>query len=281
MTLRCHVPPSHIDCVRSLTLVPVEERVPLIRVFGEVRTIPAWCIISKHGRYKGDLGYIISFNAQSGVFDVLAASRELEPLPRYDDDEMIGQDIRARRLFSPESYGGVQHTSVQGLPTYKFKQHRYVVGLLLLQLPEKQVRPCPTPSPHQISLHLESKIAPSFMNDTLRRYNQKFWKPLDRVVVNDAAYFGLRARLVSIDHENDSAIVETQEINQYFAPLSTLERLYQAGDLVRIVVDPCSDRDSVHHQNIGKSGIVTEVDILTQEVTFLDDDSAPVSRFVK
>ncbi|KAH0828588.1 hypothetical protein J3R83DRAFT_2890, partial [Lanmaoa asiatica] len=102
-------------------------------------------------------------------------------------------------------------TSMQGILTYKFKRHCYVAGLLLLQLLEKQVHPCLTPSPHQILLHLESKITPSFMNDTFRWYNQKFWKPLDHVVVNDAAYIGLRARLVSIDHENNSTIMVTQE----------------------------------------------------------------------
>ncbi|KAH0828589.1 hypothetical protein J3R83DRAFT_2891 [Lanmaoa asiatica] len=96
MTLCCHIPPFHTDCVQSLTLMPMEKCVPLICVFGEVCTIPAWCIISKYGQYKGDLGYITSFNAQSRVFDILAALWELKPLPQYDDDEMIGQDICAR-----------------------------------------------------------------------------------------------------------------------------------------------------------------------------------------
>ena len=107
------------------------------------------------------------------------------------------------------------------------KKHFYVAGLLLFQLTETQVQPFLSPSPHQIALHVESKINPSFMNDTHRRYNHKFWKPLDCVVVNDLNYFHLSSTLLSINLENNSAVVKTMlERDQLLLPLSSLERVY-------------------------------------------------------
>ena len=47
-------------------------------------------------------------------------------------------------------------------------------------------------------------------------------------------------------------------------------------DHVCIIADPCSDLHNVHHHNIGKFGLVTELDSLTGEVTFLDTDHSPV-----
>ncbi|KAG6381505.1 hypothetical protein JVT61DRAFT_88 [Boletus reticuloceps] len=272
-----HLPPSHIGCVRSYTLVPPEDRIPIFRSFGDVRAIPAWCLITRRGRYKGDLGYIISFNSQSGLFDILVASRELKPLPRHDNDDMVGEDAHARRLFFPQKYGGTQRAPVRGYNTYNFQRHRYVAGLMVMQLSDTQVRPYPNPSPHQIALHLESGINPSFMIDTRRRYNQVFWKPRDRVVINDANYFHVRAQLVSVDIENYSAVVETLiERERLFAPLSSLERVYEVGDPVRMIADPSSDLQNVHHSKIGKSGLIMEIDCETQEVTFIDDEHSPI-----
>jgi hypothetical protein len=78
-TLLSHVPSSHMDCVRSFTLVPAEECIPIKHIFGKVHAIPAWCVVTKRGRYNGDLGYMISFNAQSSLCDILVASRDLHP----------------------------------------------------------------------------------------------------------------------------------------------------------------------------------------------------------
>lgn len=278
-TLFSRAPPSHIDCIRSYTRVPAED-IALHALFSGPRTIPAWCIITKRGLYKGDLGYVVAFDHKSGVLDILVASRYLSPLPRLPDDEMIGEDPHARRLFSQENYKGIGSTRMHGHPTFVFQNRRYIAGLLLLQLPATQVRELPTPSPHQISLHVHSGIAPAFMDDTRRRYHQTFWKPLDRVVVNDASYFQLHSQLVSVDLENKSAVVESiVERENLAVSLAALYRVYQPGDLVRVIADPCSDRRNVHHENIGKFGLVTEVDYGTEEVTFLDQDHSLVSAF--
>ena len=193
---------------------------------------------------------------------------------------MIGQDCHACRLFSQENYKGVGSTSMYRHLTFIFQRHRYIAGLLLLQVPETQVHVLPTPSPHQISLHLQSGIDPAFMDDTRRRYNQMFWKPLDCVVVNDASRFQVPSKLVSIDLENNSALVESiLEGESLVVSLAALDRVYQVGDLVRVITDPCSDCRNIHHEYIGKFGLVAEVDYCTGEVTFLDQDHSPVSAF--
>ncbi|KAF8432109.1 hypothetical protein L210DRAFT_3650601 [Boletus edulis BED1] len=87
-----HLPLSHIGCVRSYTLVPPKDRIPIFRSFGDVHAILAWCLIMRHGRHKGDLGYIMSFNSQSGLFDILIVSQELKILPRHDNNDIISKD---------------------------------------------------------------------------------------------------------------------------------------------------------------------------------------------
>jgi ribosomal protein L21E len=116
-----------------------------------------------------------------------------------------------------------------------------------------------------------------FVNDTHKHYNQRFWKSSDHVVVNDASHFDLHAILVSVNLQNSSTIVEPLlERGELIVPLTALERIYRVGDSVRIIADPCSDLQNVHHHNIGKFGLVAEVDSLTGEVTFLDTDHSLV-----
>ena len=194
--------------MRNFTLIPAEDCIPLDWIFGKIHAIPTWCIVMNHGWYNGNLGYMISFNTQSGLCDVLVASRELCSHPRCDEDDLISMDSHAHRLFFPESYMGTRSASLQGHPTFKFQGHRYVAGLLLIQLPEKQVCPFPTPSPHQMELHVKAQINPRFLNNTWIHYNQKFWKASDNVVVNEASHFDLHMILVSVDLQNCSTIVE-------------------------------------------------------------------------
>ncbi|KAG6370191.1 hypothetical protein JVT61DRAFT_12339 [Boletus reticuloceps] len=227
-TLLGSAPLSHFDCIRSFTRVPAEETL-LHTIFGGSRTIPAWCTVTKRGRYKGDLGYVITSNQESGLLDVLVAPRDLKPLPRHLNDKMIGEDLHARRLFSQESYKCVESAPTRGRPTFIFQRRQYVSGLLLLQLPETQVRVLLTPSPHQIALHARSGINSPFVDDARSRYHQMFWKPSDRVVLNDISHFQLRAKLVSIDLENNSAVVESiVEMEQLVVPISALARRFGA-----------------------------------------------------
>ena len=209
-TLLSHVPPSHTDCMWNFTLIPAEDCIPLDQIFGKFHAIPTWCIVMNHGWYNGNLGYMISFNTQSGLCDVLVASRELCSHPRCDEDDLISMDSHAHRLFFPESYMGTRSASLQGHPTFKFQGHRYVAGLLCTYSAtrETQVRPFPTPSPHQMELHVKAQINPQFVNDTRKHYNQKFWKASDNIVVNDVSHFDLYAILVSVNLQNCSAIVE-------------------------------------------------------------------------
>ena len=131
---------------------------------------------------------------------------------------------------------------MHGCLTFIFQRRRYIAGLLLLQVPETQLHVLPMPSPHQILLHLQSGIDPAFMDDTRRQYNQTFWKPLDRVVVNDASHFQVPSKLVSINLENNSALVESiVERENLVVSLAALDRVYQARDVVQVITDPCSD----------------------------------------
>jgi len=115
------------------------------------------------------------------------------------------------------------------------------------------------------------------VNNTYKQYNQQFWKTCDHVVVNDVSHFDLHAVLVSVDLENSSTIVKPLlEGGELIVPLMALERIYRMGDPVRIIADPCSNLQNVHHHNIGKFGLVATVDSLTGKITFLDTDRSPV-----
>ena len=63
---------------------------------------------------------------------------------------------------------------------------------------------------------------------------------------------------------------------ELIVPLAALERIYRVGDHVWIIADPCSDLQNVHHHNIGKFGLVAEIDSLTGEATFLDTNHSLV-----
>jgi hypothetical protein len=112
------------------------------------------------------------------------------------------------------------------MPRYHYKRNTFVSGLLLLTLKLNQVVPLPTPSPHQITLHIASMVDPAFMAGTYQSYNQRFWKPDNCVTVSDSVYHGKCGILLEIELENCLATVRLLEGEEYISPLSDLHRLY-------------------------------------------------------
>ena len=73
------------------------------------------------------------------------------------------REVVTRRLFSPAQFTGIQQAPCRGRPRYHYKCNTFISGLLLLTLKLNQVAPLPTPSPHQIALHVTSMVDPVFM----------------------------------------------------------------------------------------------------------------------
>ncbi|KAF9231446.1 hypothetical protein BU15DRAFT_68327 [Melanogaster broomeanus] len=193
------LPKSHSTCVRTWTLVPLEDQ---INLFGAAEpSVPAWYTITKHGLYKGDIGYALSYDGEAALIDLLVASRRLNDPTRRRGDGDIGQDRRTRRLFLPCLYEATSHPPLHGRARHKYKGNSFVAGLLLLKRKKTEVWPLAIPSPYQIALHAESMMNPAFMTASLHCYNQQFWKPDDHVVVCDAAHQGKRSVLHAISRE--------------------------------------------------------------------------------
>jgi ribosomal protein L21E len=270
------VPKSHFGCVKAWSLVPVEDR---INLFGAVEpSVPGWYTISKRGLYKGHIGYALFYDGDAGLLDLLVASRRLGDPTRRRADGSIGQDQRAPRLFLPGPHKGTRQPPHRGRTCYEYKGDTYVSGLLLISLKISEVQPLAIPSPHQIALHVQSGVDPVFMTASHHLYNQQFWKEHDSVVVCDAAHRGKRGVLQTISLETRSATVQLLEGGEWFIALSDLQRYYTAGDVVRIIEDPHSNIQNVHHQVIGKFGNVIDVDVDTGEVTLLDSTSSEEVR---
>ncbi|KAI9571089.1 WD40-repeat-containing domain protein [Boletus coccyginus] len=227
------VPVSHISCVCGWSLVPFEDRISLSPVFGcSEPPLPGWYTISKHGMYKGDVAYGLSFEGESGELRVLIASQTLKPPKCWPGDD-IGQAHHARRLFSPNQFRGKQLVPYHGWSHYEYKKETYISGLLLISLRLNQVAPLPTPTPHQIALHVASMVSPAFMTTTYQTYNQQFWKENDIVVVSNSAYFEKHGVLLEIEHASCLARVYLLlEGEEFSFPLSNLHRKYVLGDVV-------------------------------------------------
>ncbi|KAF9230155.1 hypothetical protein BU15DRAFT_69440 [Melanogaster broomeanus] len=270
------LPKSHSTCVRTWTLVPLEDQ---IHLFGAAEpSVPGWYTITKRGLYKGDIGYALSYDGEAALIDLLVASRRLNDPTRRRGDGDIGQDRRTRCLFLPCLYEATSHPPLHGRAHHKYKGDSFVAGLLLLKHKKTEVRPLAIPSPYQIALHTESMVNPAFMTASLHRYNQQFWKPDDHVVVCDAAHQGKRGVLHAISRETQSATVHLLEGGEYFVPLSDLQRYFSVGDVVRIIEDPHSNIRNVHHQVMGKFGNVIDVDVDAEEVTVLESTASEEIR---
>jgi ribosomal protein L21E len=266
--------------VRGCSLVPFKDRVSSLRLFGpagrrEPPFIPGWYTVSKRGLYHSDIAYGLFFNEDSGELQVVVAAQQLK-LSSHRPEDDIGQDVNACRLFSPDQFKGQQQAPYRGWSYYLHKRKTFVSGLLLLTLKLNQVAPLPTPSPHQISFHVALMVDLPFMAATYQSYNQRFWKSDDLVIVSNSLYQEKRGVLLEIELENRSATVRLLEGEKYISPLSNLRCSYSIGDVVRVIENPFSNMQNVHHQFIGQSGMVSYVDFATEEITVTKSDSSEV-----
>ena len=228
-------------------------------------------MVSKHGIYHHDIAYGLSFDVELGALQVLVAARQLRSSRCCPEDD-IGQDVKARHLFSPAQFNGIQQAPCRGHPRYHYKRNTFVSGLLLLTLKLNQVAPLPTPSPHQIALHVALMVDPAFMAVTYQSYNQRFWKPNDHVSVSDSVHHGKRGILLEIELENCLATVQLLEGGECISPLSNLRCSHSIGDVVRVIEDPFSNTQSVHHQFIGHFGMVSYIEFAMEEITMTESD---------
>ena len=173
--------------------------------------------MKKRGLYKHDLGYVLSYNVQMEMLQLLVASQELKDLERemregylrmhsHDPSTApsIGIDPRACQLFNPSMTWQPASTSCLescGRTSYKYNGKTYMHGLLLMSLHKENIIHVATPSPQEISLHRELGCHLSFVTGTLQSYNARFWRENDRVRVNDGTTNGGLAELHSIDLE--------------------------------------------------------------------------------
>ena len=271
--------PSHPGCVHGWSLVPFKDHIsslPLFRRTGrEPPPIPGWYTVSKCRIYHCDIAYGLSFDVELGALQVLVAAQQLKPSRCRPEDD-IGQDIKACHLFSPTQFNGIQQAPCHGRPHYHYKCNTFISSLLLLILKLNQVAPLPTPSPHQIALHVASMVDPAFMAVTYQSYNQRFWKPNDHVSVSDSIHHGKCGILLEIELENCLATVQLLKGGECIFPLSNLHCSHSVGDVVWVIEDPFSNTQSVHHQFIGHFSMVSYIQFATEEITVTESDGNEV-----
>ncbi|KAH0826000.1 hypothetical protein J3R83DRAFT_7469 [Lanmaoa asiatica] len=260
------VPPSHCSCIRGWSLIPVEDRIPACLFGWPTPSLPTWYTVSKRGIYKGDIAYALDFNSDTMELHILLAPRRLSPKKRHTKEEGL-RYTETRRLFSPEEYRGQPLPPRYGLPCYRYKEQIFLAGLLLMRVNISQVVHLPAPSPQQIGPHVASRMNPSFMKKTYEKYNQKFWKPGDRVTISDSTHLGKHGNILTIDRETESAVVVLSDGPEHPIPLSLLSRLYRIGDGIRVIEDPYSNDQSACHGLIGRCGLISRVDCETGEAT--------------
>ena len=268
------VPSSHRSCIRGWSLIPVEDRIWQPSSEGPTPSVPGWYSVSKRGIYKEDIAYAISFDRDSAELDVLVVPRRITP--RNPPMDALGRAHNARTLFSPDIHHGRPRSPYRGLPRHEHSANVFISGLLLMKLKTNQFRQVSVPSPSQISLHAASMVDPQFIKATHRKYNRLFWNAGDRVTISDPSLGDTWGSLISIDIENQCAVVCLPDDSEYELPLSSLRRLHRVGDVVRVLTDPFSHSRYVHHQNLGRTGIICDIDPLLDDITIQDPSASQV-----
>lgn len=268
------VPLSHRSCIRGWSLIPPEDLIWQAPSKEPTPPVPGWYSMLKCRIYKGDIGYALSFDKDANELSVLIALQWLRP--RSHPSDALGQDPNACHLFSPELHHGQLHSPYRGLTRYQHSTDIFISGLLLMKLRPNQFKYLPTPFPSQICLHVASMVDPCFMKATHAKFNRHFWKPDDCAAISDPYHGEKWGNFVSIDLENKLAVVRLPEGPEYEFPLSSLGHLYHVGDVIRIIADPYSDSRYVHHQNLGCSGFICDVDPLSDDITISDSPNSEV-----
>ncbi|KAH0825889.1 hypothetical protein J3R83DRAFT_7696 [Lanmaoa asiatica] len=223
--------PSHRDAVREITVVPPEEGA---RIFSTEPSIPSRCWVRiRKGKYKDDLGYVLSCGGDRVL--VLVAPRE-----RPYDPPQGPRNTRALFDWKTAYDAGLQLSVIENSRKITAFQHNnatYFAGLLRLSLISKDLERVLMPHPEQFLLHAQSGIDPHLVEESHVLFSAQFWIEGDVVRSSSPELLDQKATIAAVDlAKRTVTLILDGQIHH--CPLLEQRRVFSLGNQLRITVGP-------------------------------------------
>lgn len=223
--------PSYRDAVRGIILVPPADA---SQIFASEQNFPlrSWVRIRK-GKYKNDLGYVLS--CDKGTFAVLVAPRERP----YDPPEQP-RNIRGLFHWQIAHDAGLDLSAIansKDITAFQYNDHSYFTGLLRLSLTSDGFERAAVPHPDEIFLHAQAGIDPSLVEESYVLFSAQFWREGDVVRSSSLELLNQRATITAVDLDKRSVTLILDD-RTYDCPLLEQRRVFSTGDHLRITVGP-------------------------------------------
>lgn len=228
---------SHAKCIKSITLLPVEDhssldaKTPCVKCFSWVRVL--------RGIYRQDIAYVISANQDCCDVLVVPRRRPYDVIDVEDVAEVKEHKRSQRQLFDPaaaESVGlGVR--DLDGI--HECAGLYYHRGLLRRSYAKICVEVIEVPHPDRIALYVEAQVDRPLVERTHHKFAAQFWKEGDLVRPTAGSLVGERATIVSINYEENLVTVSPCDHNLAAVPceipLLECHCVFKQGDTVKIL----------------------------------------------
>lgn len=229
-TIAASLPPSHSLSVKEYLVIPEEEREAVERSSTKLPN-PSWVRI-KHGKYKGDIGYVFDPD-QSNLFVMV-----LIPLREFPYDMPQGSVALLDRSRLPNDSAVSEILRDGDVVGHSYKGQRYYGGLLLKNCHRYLVELVASPHADEIRLHVQSGWDKAFVKKTIAAFSMQFLHKGDAVRVIKGEVCPEIGTVISTHHAAGTVSLEfnldshRQEMD---VRLQDIERVFWVGDSVRVV----------------------------------------------
>jgi len=160
------LPISHAFAVKQYLRVPDDER-KAVEHSGSKLPSPAWVRI-KHGKYKGNIGYVLNSNPSNHLIAILIP-------PRCFPYPMPSRSVALLDQFRLPNDQMVRDVICDGKVTgFSYKGEQYYKGLLLKNFHCDRLELVASPHVDDIRLHMESGFDTPFIKKTLAAFSLQF-----------------------------------------------------------------------------------------------------------
>ncbi|KAG2063715.1 hypothetical protein BDR04DRAFT_1163363 [Suillus decipiens] len=165
-TIAASLPPSHSLSVKEYLVIPEEERQAVEHSSTKLPN-PSWVRI-KHGKYKGNIGYVFDPDQSNLFVTVLIPPREFP----YDMPQ--GSVALLNRSRLPNDSVVSEILCDRDVVGHSYKEQCYYGGLLLKNCHHHLVELVASPHTDEIRLHVQSGWDKAFMKKTIAAFSMQF-----------------------------------------------------------------------------------------------------------
>ncbi|KAG1717580.1 hypothetical protein EDD22DRAFT_964626 [Suillus occidentalis] len=229
-TIAASLPPSHSLSVKEYLVIPEEEREAVERSSTKLPN-PSWVRI-KHGKYKGDIGYVFDPD-QSNLFVTV-----LIPLREFPYDMPQGSVALLDRSRLPNDSAVSEILRDGDVVGHSYKGQRYYGGLLLKNCHRHLVELVASPHADEIRLHVQSGWDKAFVKNTIAAFSMQFLHKGDAVRVIKGEVCSEIGTVISTHHAAGTVSLEFDldgHRQGMDVRLQDIERVFWVGDSVRVV----------------------------------------------